>query len=179
MEEKRFKQHLNIDLKDKVNLKLTQPQLDQLLPQEALEITEKNKKTFEEIKKELDDLNKDMKWIEQVNYGANYKKYKDEQQKLIDEKEKDIKELRKNTLYNYDKIYYNILIKANELSLEKLNKMQLDIKKKQMSALYNQGVDKKLSVDEIDAQIQSNLLSQIKKQLEIRWMLLDYNTSTI
>lgn len=46
----------------------------------------------------MDDLNKDMKWIEQVNYGANYKKYKDEQQKLIDEKEKDIKELKK-TLY--------------------------------------------------------------------------------
>ena len=179
LEEKRFKQHLNIDLKDKVNLKLTQPELNQLLPQDALEITEKNKKTFEDIKKELDDLNKDMKWIEQVNYGENYKKYKDEQQKLIDEKEKDIKELKKNTLYNYDKIYYNILIKANELSLEKLNKMQLDIKKKQMTALYNQGVDKRLSVDEIDTQIQSNLLSQIKKQLEIRWMLLDYNTSTI
>lgn len=48
-----------------------------------------------------------------------------------------------------------------------------------MTALYNQGVDKRLSVDEIDTQIQSNLLSQIKKQLEIRWMLLDYNTSTI
>lgn len=44
LEEKRFKQHLNIDLKDKVNLKLTQPQLDQLLPQEALEITEKIKR---------------------------------------------------------------------------------------------------------------------------------------
>ncbi|EHL16919.1 hypothetical protein HMPREF9629_00161 [Peptoanaerobacter stomatis] len=44
LEEKRFKQHLNIDLKDKVNLKLTQPELNQLLPQDALEITEKIKR---------------------------------------------------------------------------------------------------------------------------------------
>lgn len=44
LEEKRFKQHLNIDLKDKVNLKLIQPELNQLLPQDALEITEKIKR---------------------------------------------------------------------------------------------------------------------------------------
>lgn len=178
LDEKKFKQHLKIDKNSKINLKLIEPNLDLLLPKEALEKTQNNKKLFKDLNEELKELNKDMKWIEQINIGENYTKNTKAQQKLIDKKQEDIKQLKTDTLYKYDKIYYDVLIKANEIQLEKINKSQIEMEKKKVSLMYKQGYDRKISIDELDTKIQENILSQIKKQAEIRWITLNYELDT-
>lgn len=178
LDEKKFKQHLNIDKKANINLKLIEPDLELLLPKEALEKTEKNQKMFKDLNEDLKELNEDMKWIELINIGENYSKNTKAQQKLIDKKQEDIRQLKSDTLHKYDKIYYDILIKANEIQLEKINKAQIEMEKKKISLMYKQGYDKKISIDELDTKIQENILSQIKKQAEIRWITLNYELDT-
>lgn len=173
LDEKKFKQHLNLDKDDEIELKLIEPNLELILPEDAVKLSQENKSNFEDLKEDLRKLNDDMKWIER-NYGIEYRKNVDAQQKLIDKKKEDIDELKKETLHKYDKIYYDILIKANEIQLDKINKAQMQVNKHKMTIMYNKGYAKKISIDEIDTKIEENLLSQIKKQLEIRWLVLNY-----
>lgn len=178
LDEKKLKEHLGLEKDDNIELKLTEPSIDITLPEEAIVASEINKKEYKELKDELKEMQDDMKWIE-IMYGENYQKNIDKQEKLIDKKKEDINQLRKNELQGYTKTYYDILIKANELELKKIDKAQLELQKKKIVALNKKGRNTKNEINKIDAQINANILSQNKKALEIRHLTFNYNKDII
>lgn len=172
--ENKLKNHMNISEKDTITLKLVEPKIDMLLPEDMIYKLD-NKKSLKDLQEELNDLNDDLKWISVVNTGSNYTTGVEKQEKLIKQKKQDISELKRKTLHNYDRIYIQILIKSNEIALDKINKSILENNNKKNTTLYNKGIITKNSINDTNAQITQNILSQIKKQLEIRQMLLEYN----
>ena len=172
--ENKLKNHMNISEKDTITLKLVEPKIDMLLPEDMIYKLD-NKKSLKDLQEELNDLNDDLKWISVVNTGSNFTTGVEKQEKLIKQKKQDISELKRKTLHNYDRIYIQILIKSNEIALDKINKSILENNNKKYTTLYNKGVITKNSINDTNAQITQNILSQIKKQLEIRQMLLEYN----
>lgn len=178
LDDKKFKQHLNLSKNDKISLELTEPTIHALLPENAIEITEANKKEFSDLREELKELQDDMKWIE-TNYSNNYFDNIEKQEKLIEQKKQDISKLKSDTLYNYDKSYYEILIKANEIELDKINKLQLEMKKKKLEILYKKGSITKNEINKIENQINENIQSQNKKSLEIRWLTFNYDKNIV
>lgn len=178
LDDKKFREHLNISKTDKVNLELTEPKMQTLLPENAIEITQTNKKEFQDLTEELKELQDDMKWIE-TSYGTDYFDNIEKQEKLIKQKQEDIAKLKSDTLYSYNKSYYEILIKANEIELDKINKIQLEMKKKKLEALYKKGSITKNEINNIENQINENIQSQNKKALEIRWLTFNYDKNII
>ena len=130
------------------------------------------------MREELKELQDDMKWIE-TNYSNNYFDNIEKQEKLIEQKKQDISKLKSDTLYNYDKSYYEILIKANEIELDKINKLQLEMKKKKLEILYKKGSITKNEINKIENQINENIQSQNKKSLEIRWLTFNYDKNIV
>ena len=172
--ENKLKNHMNISENDTIALKLVEPKLDMLLPNDMISKLN-DKKSLKDLQDDLKDLNDDLKWISVVNTGSSYTTGVEKQEKLIRQKKEDISELKRKTLYNYDKIYIQILIKSNEIALEKINKYILENTNRKKMALYNKGVTTKNNINDTDAKITQNILSQVKKQLEIRQLLLNYN----
>ena len=164
--ENKLKNHMNISEKDTITLKLVEPKIDMLLPEDMIFKLD-DKKLLKDLQEDLKDLQNDLKWISVVGV--------EKQEKLIKQKKQDISELKRKTLHNYDRIYIQILIKSNEIALDKINKSILENNNKKYTTLYNKGVITKNSINDTNAQITQNILSQIKKQLEIRQMLLEYN----
>lgn len=174
LNKKKLNYHLNISDKENISLSLTEPKLDMLLPQDLISQNMKNDKAFKDLNEDLKELNDDMKWIDLLSTGVDYRKNTDAQQKLIDEKQKDIEQFKKDKLYKYDKLYYQILLKANNISLDKIKKVSLDMKKAKLNILYSKGLITKNEIDKLDSAIEKNILEQNKKQLEIRAMILNY-----
>ena len=145
-----------------------------LLPKDMISKLD-DKKSLKDLQEDLKDLNDDLKWISVVNTGSSYTSGVEKQEKLIRQKKEDINELKRRTMYNYDKTYVQILIKSNEIALDKINKSLLENTNKKNIALYNKGVTTKNNINDTDAKITQNILSQVKKQLEIRQLLLNYN----
>ena len=172
--ENKLKNHINISEKDTITLKLVEPKIDMLLPEDMIFKLD-DKKLLKDLQEDLKDLQNDLKWISVVNTGSNFTTGVEKQEKLIKQKKQDISELKRKTLHNYDRIYIQILIKSNEIALDKINKSILENNNKKYITLYNKGVITKNSINDTNAQITQNILSQIKKQLEIRQMLLEYN----
>jgi len=172
--ENKLKNHMNISEKDTITLQLVEPKLDMLLPKDMISKLD-DKKSLKDLQEDLKDLNDDLKWISVVNTGSSYTSGVEKQEKLIRQKKEDINELKRRTMYNYDKTYVQILIKSNEIALDKINKSLLENTNKKNIALYNKGVTTKNNINDTDAKITQNILSQVKKQLEIRQLLLNYN----
>lgn len=172
--ENKLKNHMNISEKDTITLQLVEPKLDMLLPKDMISKLD-DKKSLKDLQEDLKDLNDDLKWISVVNTGSSYTSGVEKQEKLIRQKKEDINELKRRTMYNYDKTYVQILIKSNEIALDKINKSLLENTNKKNIALYNKGVTTKNNINDTDAEITQNILSQVKKQLEIRQLLLNYN----
>lgn len=173
LQKSQFKKHLGIDEKTDIVLTITEPDISTVLnPKDALAQAMLKNNSFVDLKDDMDELLKDMKWIDLLNQKGTV----EQQQELIDKKKEDINEKTRTSLYSYDKTVNQILVLTENLRKDKIENEQLNIEKQKNALLNKSGLTTLNTYDATDYQISQNLLSQVDKVIKIRQLMLDYYT---
>lgn len=146
-----------------------------LMPEEALEFALENKKTITDIKRDVENLKKDLERFSRIYPPGTY--YYNEREKELDKLIESAEDMKEQQLFAFEKAYLRVIT-----SIETINKDELEIEKKNHEISYYEAIYGAGQISEVEILKKRNEILSLKRSqlittLGIKRTILDYQRS--